>query len=144
MTAAIAPNSRSLSSRSARIRSLTDGILRPQISLHGPERGAVAGAKLGSRDLDPGAHPRIGIGPIALPPPHHRLHQPEKARPVALEVDAERAVEQHLRFVPGDCRVLEVELELAVGVRQVDVREQPPFCRDLRVQTGCPASACRA
>src|SRR5271157_760020 len=64
---------------------------------------------------------------VTLPTLEDGFANPEQAWSVALEVEAEGPIEQALRVVARDGRVLEVELELPVDIGEVNTAEHPAF-----------------
>src|SRR5271157_606914 len=73
---------------------------------------------------------------VTLPTLEDGFANPEQAWSVALEVEAEGPIEQALRVVARDGRVLEVELELPVDVGEVHAVEHAAFLLHLLEERG--------
>src|SRR5580700_8818672 len=93
--------------------------------LHHPQSGIVGRPQLKGLVGNALAHARVGVILITLPALEDRVADAEQAGAIALEVKAEGPVQQSLRFLPRNRRMLEVELELSMNVGEVDPVEHP-------------------
>src|SRR5690242_6668580 len=70
---------------------------------------------------------------VALPALERRAANPVDARTVPFVVAPERVIEESLRLVARNGRMPEIELVLAVNVREIHI-EQPAFTRHLAIE----------
>src|SRR5208283_333155 len=96
----------------------------PEFPLHDPEGGVVSAVQLLRLARKTLANAGVGVVLITLPAIQYRPAHAIKAGTIALKIAPESPIEEALRIVARDGCMPEVELELAMNVGGVHVRQQ--------------------
>src|ERR1019366_1078093 len=95
-----------------------------ELPLHHPKRRIVSAVELLCFSLKALTDAGVGVVLVALPAHQHGLAHAIKTGTVALEVAPEGPIQEALGILARDSGVPEVELELAMNIGKVDVRQQ--------------------